>query len=126
MNIPNTPILPFAQEFKKRTKIDLYYGRVNVQMRMFAAALNSAGSDDPAKVATALEGMFLSTEIGDVEMRKDDHQLLQNLYISTFTKVDGKNPKFDLEGTGFGFKTDVELPRKDTALPTTCKMKRPA
>jgi hypothetical protein len=69
--------------------------------------------------------MFLSTEIGDVEMRKDDHQLIQNLYISTFTKADGKSVKYDVEDTGFGFKTDVELQRKDTALPTTCKMKRP-
>ena len=59
-------------------------------------------------------------------MRKDDHQMIQNLYISTFTKADGKNVKYDVEDTGFGFKTDIELPRKETMLPTTCKMKRPA
>ena len=126
MNIPGTKVEQFAQDFKKKHKIEFYYGRVNIEMRMLAAAMNSAGSDNPAKVAQALEGMFLSTEIGDVEMRKDDHQLLQNLYISTFTKADGKSVKYDVEDTGFGFKTDVELQRKDTALPTTCKMKRPA
>ncbi len=93
---------------------------------MLTAAMNSAGSDDPTKVALAMEGMFLSTEIGDIEMRKDDHQVMQNLYISTFTKADGKTVKYDLEDTRYGFKTDVELQRKDTALPTTCKMKRPA
>ena len=126
MNIPGTKILEFAQAFKKKHKIEFYYGRVNVAMRMLAASINSAGSDDPKKVALAMEGMFLSTEIGDVEMRRDDHQLMQNLFISTFTKADGKNPKYDVEDTGFGFKTDVELQRKDTMLPTTCKMKRPA
>jgi branched-chain amino acid transport system substrate-binding protein len=126
MNIPGTKVEQFAQDFKKKHKIEFYYGRVNVEMRMLAAAMNAAGSDDPRKVAQAMEGMFLSTEIGDVEMRKDDHQIIQNLYISTFTKADGKNPKYDVEDTGFGFKTDVELPRKDTVLPTTCKMKRPA
>ena len=126
MNIPGTKIEDFAQAFKKKHKIEFYYGRVNVEMRMLAASINSAGSDDPKKVALAMEGMFLSTEIGDVEMRRDDHQLIQNLYISTFTKADGKNPKYDVEDTGFGFKTDVELQRKDTVLPTSCKMKRPA
>ena len=126
MNIPGTKILEFAQAFKKKHKIEFYYGRINVAMRMLAASINSAGSDDPKKVALAMEGMFLSTEIGDVEMRRDDHQLMQNLFISTFTKADGKNPKYDVEDTGFGFKTDVELQRKDTMLPTTCKMKRPA
>ena len=126
MNIPGTKLEEFAQAFKKKHKIEFYYGRVNVEMRMLAASINSAGSDDPKKVALAMEGMFLSTEIGDVEMRRDDHQLIQNLYISTFTKADGKNPKYDVEDTGLGFKTDVELQRKDTMLPTTCKMKRPA
>ena len=126
MNIPGTKVEEFAVAFKKKHKIEFYYGRVNNQMRMLAAAMNAAGSDDPKKVALAMEGMFLSTEIGDIEMRKDDHQMIQNLYISTFTKADGKNVKYDVEDTGFGFKTDVELPRKDTVLPTSCKMKRPA
>ena len=126
MNIPGTKVEEFAVAFKKKHKIEFYYGRVNNQMRMLAAAMNSAGSDDPKKVALAMEGMFLSTEIGDIEMRKDDHQIIQNLYISTFTKADGKSVKYDLEDTGFGFKTDVELPRKETVLPTSCKMKRPA
>ena len=126
MNIPGTKVEEFAQAFKKKYKIEFYYGRVNNEMRMLAAAMNSAGSADPVKVALALEGMFLSTEIGDVEMRKEDHQLMQNMYISTFTKADGKSVKYDVEDTGFGFKTDVELQRKDTVLPTTCKMKRPA
>jgi branched-chain amino acid transport system substrate-binding protein len=126
MNIPGTKVEQFAQEFKKKHKIEFYYGRINNEMRMLAAAMNSAGSDDPKKVALAMEGMFLSTEIGDIEMRKDDHQMIQNLYISTFTKADGKSVKYDVEDTGFGFKTDVELQRKETALPTTCQMKRPA
>ena len=126
MNIPGTKVEAFAQAFKKKHKIEFYYGRVNNEMRMLQAAMNSAGSDDPTKVAMALEGMFLSTEIGDVEMRKDDHQIMQNMFISTFTKADGKSVKYDVEDTGLGFKTDVELQRKDTMLPTTCKMKRPA
>jgi len=33
--------------------------------------------------------------------------------------------KFDVERTGFGFKTDARIEAKDTVLPTTCKFQRP-
>ena len=92
---------------------------------MLTAAMNTAGSDDPAKVARAMEGMFLSTEIGDIEMRKEDHQVMQNLYISTFTKADGKSVKYDVEDTGYGFKTDARIENYVSAQPTSCSMKRP-
>ena len=35
------------------------------------------------------------------------------------------NVKFDVEKTGLGFKTDMKVNAKDTALPTTCQMQRP-
>ncbi|MGC4007491.1 MAG: hypothetical protein QM811_31960 [Pirellulales bacterium] len=37
-------------------------------------------------------------------MRKTDHQLQQPLYIATWTKVNGKDVKFDQENTGYGWK----------------------
>ena len=73
------------------------------------------------KIARALEGMKLTTSVGDVEMRADNHQLLQPLYVATFSD----NVKFDVEKTGLGFKTDVKVTAKDTAMPTTCQMQRP-
>jgi branched-chain amino acid transport system substrate-binding protein len=73
------------------------------------------------KLARALEGMKLPTLLGDMEMRADNHQLLQPLFVSTLSdKV-----KYDLEGSGLGFATDAKIDAKDTALPTTCKMQRP-
>jgi branched-chain amino acid transport system substrate-binding protein len=88
---------------------------------MFAAAAKKAGSNDPVKVAKALEGMKMSTPLGEVEMRADNHQLLQPLYVSTLKKA----PKFDVEDTGLGWVTDAKVDAKATALPTTCKMERP-
>jgi branched-chain amino acid transport system substrate-binding protein len=55
-------------------------------------------------------------------MRADNHQILQPMFVSTFSD----NVKFDVEKTGLGFKTDVKINAKDTALPTTCKMQRPS
>jgi branched-chain amino acid transport system substrate-binding protein len=115
---------PDAAAFRKRfTEKDDEFGyyRLNTAFLLFAAAANKAHSNDPIKVAKALEGMKLNTTVGEVEMRADNHQLLQPLFVSTFTD----NVKYDVERTGLGFKTDAKVNGKDTALPTTCQMQRP-
>jgi branched-chain amino acid transport system substrate-binding protein len=66
--------------------------------------------------------MRLDTAAGPMEMRADNHQLLQPLFVSTLSdKV-----KNGIEGTGLGFVTERKIEAKDTALPTTCKMQRPS
>jgi len=115
---------PDVIAFKKRftDKLDEFnYYRLNTAFMMFAAAAAKTKSNDPVKIARALEGMKLTTSVGEVEMRADNHQLLQPLFVATFTdKV-----KFDAEQTGLGFKTDTKINAKDTAMPTTCQMQRP-
>jgi branched-chain amino acid transport system substrate-binding protein len=69
--------------------------------------------------------MKYQSDTGEVWMRPDDHQLMQAIYIATFTKAGGKDVKIDAEGTGFGWKTDSRTEYKDTELPTTCRMERP-
>ena len=97
------------------------YWRARNMWEMFAAAAKKAQSNDPVKMARALEGMKLQTSLGDVEMRADNHQILQPLYVSTLSK----GVKYDAEGTGLGWKTDAKVDGKATALPTTCQMERP-
>jgi branched-chain amino acid transport system substrate-binding protein len=65
--------------------------------------------------------MKLPTVLGDMEMRADNHQLLQPLFISTLSD----KAKYDIEASGLGFVTDAKIEAKDSALPTTCKMQRP-
>ena len=115
---------PDVAAFKKRftgKEDEFAYYRLNTAFMMFAAAATKAKSNDPVKVARALEGMKVTTSVGEVEMRADNHQLLQPLFVATLT--DGV--KFDVEKTGLGFKTDLKVNAKDTALPTTCQMQRP-
>ncbi|HEY2863432.1 MAG TPA: branched-chain amino acid ABC transporter substrate-binding protein [Casimicrobiaceae bacterium] len=97
------------------------YWRVKTMWEMVAAAAKKAQSNDPVKVARALEGMKMSTSLGEVEMRADNHQLLQPLFVSTLER----NVKYDSEGTGLGWKTNAKVDGKATALPTTCRMERP-
>ena len=115
---------PDAAAFRKRypAKEDEFnYYRLNTAFMMFGAAAAKAKSNDPIKVARALEGMKLTTSVGEVEMRADNHQLLQPLFVATLTD----NVKFDVEKTGLGFKNDAKIDAKDTAMPTTCQMQRP-
>ncbi len=58
-------------------------------------------------------------------MRKDDHQFFQPMYIGSLGER-GASEGFDEEGTGWGWRTIAKLEPKDTVLPTTCKMNRPA
>ncbi|OGL18512.1 MAG: branched-chain amino acid ABC transporter substrate-binding protein [Candidatus Rokubacteria bacterium RIFCSPLOWO2_12_FULL_71_19] len=100
---------------------DFAYWRMKTMFEMLVETMKKARSNDPVKVARALEGMKYKTVLGDVEMRADNHQLLQPLFISTMAdKV-----KYDVEKTGLGFVTNGKVEAKDTATPSTCKMDRP-
>lgn len=119
--------------------LSFYYLRVNNQMYMLADAIKKAKSIDPKAIALKLEGMKYQSDTGEVEMRAADHQLIQPLYISTVAKTyrDPKNPKtakftgtdkdvkYDLEDSGYGFKTDTRIESYITVQPTSCQMKRP-
>ena len=120
-----TELDPDVAAFKKRFtgKDDEFgYYRLKTTFDMIAAAASKAKSNDPVKLARALEGIKVNTTVGEAEMRADNHQILQPMFVSTFSD----NVKFDVEKTGLGFKTDIKINAKDTALPTTCKMQRPS
>ena len=110
----------FEEEFGG---LDYYYQRVFNLMNMLDMAIEEAGTAEPTAVAYALEGMTLDTPYGEVSMREDNHQLIQPLFISTFSA----EAERDVEGTGFGFVTDPEgmIDAEATRTETTCEMERP-
>jgi len=117
----------YQKKFSDNGKAPWSYGRIRTMMEMVTKAFNIAGSTDPKAVAYALEGMEHTTYYGKVVMGAHDHQLLQPLYISRFTKTDGKMVKYDREHTGFGPTTESKTQSLGTATsaPGACKMKRP-
>ena len=111
----------FHERFHDKSD-ELYYWRIRNMFAMLDAAAKKAKSNDPIKLARALEGLQLDTPLGPMQMRADNHQLLQPLFVSTLSdKV-----KYDVEQTGLGFVTDEKIDAAKTALPTTCKMQRPS
>jgi branched-chain amino acid transport system substrate-binding protein len=116
----DSTVVAFDKRFPGKEN-EYAYWRAKLMWDMFAAAAKKAGSNDPVKLARALEGLKMNTALGEVEMRADNHQILMPLYVSTLAK----NVKYDSEGTGLGWKTDAKVDGKATALPTSCKMERP-
>jgi len=134
----------FANAFNKKyggppNDYYFYYLRVNNQMYMLAEAIKQAKSADPLKVALKLEGMKYQGDMGEIEMRAADHQVIQPLFISTIAKAyrdpkgdpkskfkgTDKEVKYDQDNSGYGFKTDTRIEGYVTAQPTSCQMKRP-
>lgn len=114
----------FALKFKKKYAIEPFTMQPNKQMKMFFKAVADAKSVDPIKVALALEDMRMNDGGEDLWMRKADHQLVEPLLISVFTKAGTGSVKYDVENTGFGFKTVAAVAKPD--VPHSCVMTRPA
>ncbi|MGV3653083.1 MAG: branched-chain amino acid ABC transporter substrate-binding protein [Noviherbaspirillum sp.] len=111
--------------FKKKYNDDFYVMSTYTVVAMLSKAFKEARTTDPVKVATAMEGMRVKSLNGEVEMRKNDHQLQQPLYISTWVKANGKDVKNDQENTGYGWRTDQKVDAYVASQPTSCQMKRP-
>ncbi len=109
-------------DFEKKYGTDYYWERIFTSMGMLSKAMEKAGTENIIGIAKALEGMEYETPYGKVYMRAEDHQLIQPQFISTYS--DGVER--DVENTGFGFKTDLRIPAEASALPTSCKMRRPS
>jgi branched-chain amino acid transport system substrate-binding protein len=111
-------------EYKKRFNDDFYTGAVFHAYTILSIAMAQAKSTDPVKVAAAMEGLKFKSFNGDVEMRKTDHQMQQELYVSLWQKADAKHP-YDAENTGYTFIPVKRFDAYVASTPTSCQMKRP-
>ena len=114
---------------KLRTLVDerardmgLTLSRARLLMEMLDDAVRKAKSAEPKLVAAALQIATRTTMYGGTAtMRAADHQVLQDLYVTSFGPLEG-DMKLDEEKTGWGWKTAGKVSAADTALPSSCKM----
>jgi branched-chain amino acid transport system substrate-binding protein len=123
-NIDKYPGENLYLEFRKKFGEEWYALATYTSLTMLAEAIRRAGASDPLRVAHTLSGLRMQSLMGEIEMRASDHQLQQPLFISTWTKAGGQ-VKHDAENTGFGFRTEREIPTYVAAQPTSCQMQRP-
>jgi branched-chain amino acid transport system substrate-binding protein len=112
-------------EFKKKFNDDYYTLATYTGSVMLTEAIAKAKSSDPVKVAASMSGIAFKGANGDNSMRKTDHQLQQQLFISKWQKVDAKN-KYSVENTGYTFAPVKQLDAYIASTPTSCQMKKPS
>ena len=57
-------------------------------------------------------------------MRVGDHQFEQSLVVGLMDRQDTSRVKFDVEGSGYGFRVIKSLSATAVELSTSCKMQR--
>jgi branched-chain amino acid transport system substrate-binding protein len=131
-NVENNKAAKWDADYRKQApkgNPDFYFLRGKIMWDMFAKAIIQAKSVEPKAVALALEGMRHDGELGEVEMRKSDHQLIQPLYVLTLEKSAAKggpkNARIEMENSGLAPITNARLEGYTSATPTSCQMKRP-
>ena len=95
-----------------------------MMVEMLAAAITKAGTTEAAAVARALEGASLDNGFHRITLRPEDHQAIQPLVVTQMERTGTPGAPFDIEGSGYGFRTLKVISEAQTALPTTCKMAR--
>ena len=123
-NVADGRLTSYFLEYRSKYKEEWNALPQKNAVEMWAKAIDTVKSTDPVKVAAALETMRYDGGTGTMWMRADDHQLMQAQYAAVFTKV-GAGVQYDVEGTGFGWKTEGRIEAEDSVLPHRCKMERP-
>jgi branched-chain amino acid transport system substrate-binding protein len=111
---------------------------VHMRMQLLIEALTQAlegaakpgvvvttGALDIATVAAQLEKASVSMAGQSGSMRAADHQFQQPLVVGILDRQGAPGVKFDVEGSGYGFRVAKTLAPEAAELPTTCKMQRP-
>ena len=125
-NAPTPALEKIYVAYKQKTREDFIFASHWNSMNMLLEAMRAARSTDAKQVAWALEGLKYKSPVGDVEMRKTDHQLQAPLFLGIWARQDGKSVRFDAENTGYGFRPEVTWDAYISSQPTSCQMARPA
>ena len=121
------------QDFRQRfpeARNDFFQARTIVMIEMLARAIEAAGSDEALAVARALSGMSFAAQqgnpLGSVAMRATDHQLIGPLIVSVMDKLGSPGVRYDVEGSGYGFRSQLTVAPAQNERPTRCVMAWPA
>ncbi|WP_418319931.1 branched-chain amino acid ABC transporter substrate-binding protein [Piscinibacter sakaiensis] len=90
-----------------------------------AGKLSIDGKLDAVSVARALENVEVELSGQSGWMRASDHQFQQPLAVGELDRIGTAGVKFDVEGSGYGFRVVKRISAGDAELPTTCRMHRP-
>jgi branched-chain amino acid transport system substrate-binding protein len=114
----------FRQRFPK-PEDDYVHMRMHVMMEALAVSLSGALSAqglNVAKAAAQLSRARVNLFGQTGQMRSSDHQFQQPLVVGVMDRVGTPGVKFDVEGSGYGFRLVKLIEAKAAEMPTSCKM----
>ena len=79
---------------------------------------------DMVAIARELEVATVNLQGQGGQMRASDHQFQQTLVVGVMDKAGTPGVKFDVEGSGYGFRVVKTIAAAAAEQPTTCKMQR--
>ena len=127
-NAAGAPSEAFYQSFRQRfpvAKDDYVHMRMQMVIEALAQSIEKAGSVEAGAVAAQLEKSVVTMAGQTGAMRASDHQFQQPLLVAQMGKLGDAGVKFDVEGSGFGFRVIKTIASDKAAMPTSCKMVRP-
>jgi branched-chain amino acid transport system substrate-binding protein len=119
----------FYRAFRRRypkPADDYVHMRMQLMIEALAQAIEQAGSVDAAAVAGALEQASVNLQGQRGFMRAADHQFQQQLVVGVMDRQGAPGVKFDVEGSGYGFRVIKTIQPAQAEMPTTCRMAHPA
>jgi branched-chain amino acid transport system substrate-binding protein len=123
----------FYQSFKQRfpkPADDYVHMRMQLMVEALAKSLEVAplkdGAVDLIALASALSNVSVTFAGQKGSMRRADHQFQQALVVGLMDKVGSPGVKFDVEGSGFGFRVIKTIDASRAEMPTSCKMAKTA
>jgi branched-chain amino acid transport system substrate-binding protein len=114
----------FRQRFPKPAD-DYVHMRMQLMVESLAQAIEKAGTTNSVAVANQLEKTRVTFANQTGTMRASDHQFQQQLVVGVMDKMGTPGVKFDVEGSGYGFRVIKTIPAASAEQPTTCQMQRP-
>ena len=114
----------FRARFPKPSE-DYVHMRMQLVIEALAQSIERAGSIETVAVARAMERADVSLAGQRGRMRAADHQFQQQLVVGVMDRQGTPGVKFDVEGSGYGFRVIKTLQPQQAEMPAACRMTRP-
>ena len=118
----------FYQSFRQRfpkPQDDYVHMRMQLMVEALVQSMEKAGSSESTALAAQLEKASVRFASHQGVMRTADHQFQQPLLVAVMDRQGTPGVKFDVEGSGYGFRVIKTIAAARSEQPHSCKMIRP-
>ena len=104
---------------------DYVHMRLQLMVEALVQSLETAGATNMIAIGDQLARTSVNFYAQSGKMRASDHQFQQPLVVGLMDRQGTPGVRFDVEGSGYGFRVIRTLDANRAEQPTTCKMTRP-